>query len=136
VGLARTETISVFGAAGELTQTKERVDGSAWRTFDYIFDNLGRLFKTTGPAVGGSRPETYTVADEDGNVTTVRDALGRVNSFGYDVLSRLKQIVEPAVAGQAKTTAIHHNAAGLVSSVTDALQRTTTSTYDNVGNLV
>jgi YD repeat-containing protein len=133
----RPETVSIFNAAGDNVETREKtavtVSGESWRSWNYFYDQLGRLYETLGPVDNfGNRPATYSIADEDGNVRYSVNPLGRITEQTYDTLGNLKRVIEPAIPGQppVQPTTYVYNLAGLVASVTDSLLRVTANRYD------
>ena len=128
-----------------MQQRSDYLDGAAYRTTDFEYDELDRLVKTEAPAalhVDGStsRPTTETAYDLVGNTLRQTDPQGNVTSFEYDAAYRLtKQIAPDPVdgSGDAGPESLYaYDAAGQAARETDAEGRVTQKFYDLPGRLV
>ena len=128
-----------------MQQESEYLDGAAYRTTDFEYDDLDRLVKVEAPAalhVDGStsRPTTETAYDLVGNTLRQTDPQGNVTSFEYDAAYRLtKQIAPDPVdgGGDAGPESLYaYDAAGQAARETDAAGRVTQKFYDLPGRLV
>ena len=147
-----------YDAAHRLTQIQDNLgskivytlDAMGNRTKDEVFDpaltlkqkrqreynNLDRLTKD----IGGANPATEITQygyDNQGNLTTVTDPLGKITTNEYDALSRLKKMIDPAASGsgQGGNTQYAYDGLDQLTQVTDPRALTTTYTLDGLGNL-
>jgi RHS repeat-associated protein len=98
------------------------------RNFTFIYDGLGRLWKTPG-----NNGQLITNAyDNDNNLLSSTDALGHAKTYGYDQLNRVYKITD---ANTGITTSLH-DAADRVTRVTDPNGLITSYTYDGFGQLL
>jgi RHS repeat-associated protein len=112
----RTQT-QIFGGAGQLRRTRSAT-----------FDALGRQLTE----VGGAGQTTTYAYDNNGNVVSITDPLGRVTQQVFDPLNRKTQVTEPDGAG----TTIGYNQLDEVNAVTDPLGHTTTYLEDGFGDVI
>jgi RHS repeat-associated protein len=73
--------------------------------------------------------------DNNGNVTTTTDPLGRVTQNQYDALNRLTQVIDPQ-NGSTKPTIYQYDSANNLVQVTDPQGLQTKYTYNGHGNLI
>ena len=102
-----TQNQEKYNRLAQLVEQKIAAGSSLEKVFTYEYDFTGQKSKETGPA-GVLAQYTH---DNNGNVTSVKDALNRVTYFTYN---NFNQIL----------------------TTTDALGKTTTNTYDETGNLL
>jgi YD repeat-containing protein len=115
----------VFDPNGTLSQSRARV-----------YDGFNRLVQD----IGGANPATEITRygyDDQGNLTSVTDPLGRVSTNVYDALSRLIKVIDPAASGSGQGGTTEHVYDGL-----DQLSQVSTPTginhvfsSDGLGNL-
>ena len=103
---------------GVLAQTRSRV-----------YSNLNRLFQEVGAVTGEVTEYGY---DNQGNVTSAKDALNHITGNQYDYLNRLKQVTDPGTG----VTLYGYNGLDALTSVTDPRTLVTTYSLDGLGNLV
>ena len=146
---ARRNPATMIQQMGNLDPTPGEPTGSdtADRQTITLYDNLGRLVKTTLPSADHieadgttftGTTELITVYDGEDLVTQSIDQLGRITDFEYDGMRRSTKTILPAaaqftdtgmsVAWPEITTTYDGN--GNVTSTADPLGRTTTHTYD------
>jgi RHS repeat-associated protein len=73
--------------------------------------------------------------DNNGNVTTSTDPLGRSTTNQYDALNRLTKVIDP-YNGAAKPTIYQYDTANNLTSVTDPEGKATVYTYNGHNNLI
>ena len=118
-------TTNTYDNKNRIIET-ENADGSKIK---YAYDVIGRL-STVTDAKGGVTSYTY---DPNGNVLTVTDALGNVQTTNqYDEFNRV--ISTTSVAGG--TTINSYDKIGNLLSVTDSLGNIQSYTYDNLGRVI
>jgi RHS repeat-associated protein len=103
-----------------------------------VIDSLNRLQQD----IGGT---TYSVAptqaitqygyDNNANVTSTTDPLGRVTTHTYDALNRLVSVIDP-YNGSAKPTNYTYDTANNLTRVTDPENKATDYTYNGHNNLI
>ncbi|MBZ0171101.1 MAG: hypothetical protein K8E66_01850, partial [Phycisphaerales bacterium] len=106
----------VFDPMGALAQTRSRV-----------YNSLNRLAQE----IGAQNQVTQYGYDNQGNVTSVTDPLGRVTVNAYDALNRLLRVTDPGL-GQ---TQYGYNVLDQLTSVTDPRNLVTSYAYDGLSNL-
>lgn len=95
----------------------------------FTYDDNGNVLSRTD-ALG--KTTTFTYEPNFNKAASITDPLGHVTSFSYDSRGNLVATTDPS--GQ--TTTFGYDATGLLTSVTDALDGLRTLTYDGGGNLV
>lgn len=73
--------------------------------------------------------------DNNGNVTSTTDPLGRITQNQYDALNRLTQVIDPQ-NGATKPTIYTYDASNNLTQVTDPQGLQTKYTYNGHGNLI
>ncbi len=73
--------------------------------------------------------------DNNGNVTSTTDPLGRITTNQYDALNRLTQVIDPQ-NGATKPTIYTYDASNNLTQVTDPQGLSTQYTYSGHGNLI
>jgi RHS repeat-associated protein len=73
--------------------------------------------------------------DNNGNVTTTTDPLGRSTTNQYDALNRLTKVIDP-YNGTAKPTIYQYDTSNNLTSVTDPEGKATVYTYNGHNNLI
>jgi RHS repeat-associated protein len=73
--------------------------------------------------------------DDNGNLKTTTDPLGRVTTNNYDALNRLLSVIDP-YNGVSKPTSYTYDKAGNLETVTDPQGLTTSYTYNGHNNLI
>nr|HPH69846.1 hypothetical protein [Kofleriaceae bacterium] len=73
--------------------------------------------------------------DNNGNLTTTTDPLGRVTTNEYDALNRLVKVIDP-YNGAVKPTQYTYDATGNLTRVTDPEGKSTDYTYNGHNNLI
>ena len=117
-----TETLLAYDARGLCTNTAVRsAAGELLTQTSRTFDAAGREWIVQPPAAGAST-NTYTVA---GDLTQVRDALGRSTRFYYDA-RRLPTNVVNAANGTTRRTYYRN---GLLKTETDPLNHAATNLW-------
>ncbi|WP_177418136.1 IPT/TIG domain-containing protein [endosymbiont of Lamellibrachia barhami] len=94
---------------------------------EYDYDQMGRLNRVIGP-MGN---EIIMTHDENGNVITAKDSLGRIRGYMYDSMNRRIQTLFP----DSSSTHTEYDAVGNVVSRTDQADNTTLYEYDKVNRL-
>ena len=109
---------------GNLDKTSETFqDGSTWQ-YEYVNGNITR---TTTPLLH----QKVMGYDENDNLASLRDELGRVTNYTYDGNGNLTEIAYPDGTNNTFT----YNTRGQSLTITDAVGKTTTFSYDGYGNL-
>lgn len=112
--------------------------GTVKRSKSRVIDALNRLQQDIGGttyAVAPTQAITQYGYDNNGNLTTTTDPLGRVTNNNYDALNRLVSVIDP-YNGTTKPTLYSYNAAGQLETVTDPQGLTTSYTYNGHADLV
>jgi RHS repeat-associated protein len=120
-------TVQLTDSQGHQTTYTSVIAGGKW----YVSNAQGSGCSTC--TVRGSIQTTY---DNNGNVLTRTDELGRVTTYTYDANNNVTSIVQPAVNGASPTTRYTYNNLGEVLTMIDPLGQVTTNTYDSHGNLL
>lgn len=138
---------TVYDASGQVIETEDPLGNKTLN----VYDQLGRLAKTTAPNTGVTK-FTYNLNGDQLSVTNANgarsegtyDFLGRkvtttaiermpaaahVTTYGYDTAGRLASVTPP---GRASTT-YKYNAVGETTEVKDGAGNATTFTYDFAG---
>ncbi|MEJ1097688.1 MULTISPECIES: RHS repeat-associated core domain-containing protein [unclassified Pseudoxanthomonas] len=113
---------NLLSGSGAATVSGDVVGGS---TFKY--DELGRLIASTTKS-GNETKYTY---DNNDNLLSITDPLGKATSFGYDPLGRLASSKD----ADGYTTSILYDAGDRIVRVTDPRDKVTSYTYDGFGQL-
>ena len=116
------------------------------------YDSLGQVYQTAQYSVDqtygtiGSAETTNYSYDADGNLTTEKDPIGNITSFGYDGMDQQTTVLQPTVSvfntttreysNVAPLTTTAYDAAGNVISVEDPDDNVTTFAYDGIGREV
>jgi RHS repeat-associated protein len=128
---ARPITHSGYNTFGEQVQTKDPL-GNVTIT---RYDAAGRPIATRLPSY--TQPGTTTVLtpestatyDNNGQLATVTDALGKITRYTYDQFGRVAKVTAPNLGA----TTLTYNGAGDQTSVTDPNGATRRATYDYLG---
>lgn len=132
-----------YDPAGDLvSQTDPNGDVTS-----YSYDELGRRISSTAPdghvttysynadgmptGSAGTASSTAQTLDDQGQVTSTTDALGRTTTQSHDTVGRLISVTDPTGA----TTTYTYDAVGNRLTETDPLGNTTTNTYTPAGRL-
>jgi RHS repeat-associated protein len=91
------------------------------------YDELGRVIARRG---NHSQNVRYAY-DDNGNVETITDSLGKATTMAYDALGRVVSVKDPYT----KTTSFVYDDADRLVKVNDPRGRPTTYTYDGFGQL-
>jgi RHS repeat-associated protein len=93
----------------------------------------------TGPLGASAAPTNASISqygyDNNGNLTSTTDPLGRVTQNQYDALNRLTQVIDPQ-NGATKPTIYTYDAQNNLTQVTDPQGLQTKYTYNGHGNLI
>ena len=92
-----------------------------------VYDELGRVIARTG----NNNQNLRYAYDDNGNVTTITDSLGKVTTLAYDALDRVVSSKDP----RSGVTRFAYDAADRVTEVTDPRGRITSYKYDGFGQL-
>jgi RHS repeat-associated protein len=112
--------------------------GSVQKTKTRIIDSLNRLQQDIGGTTYATAPTqaiTQYGYDNNGNVTSTTDPLGRVTTHTYDALNRLVLVIDP-YNGSAKPTNYTYDTANNLTRVTDPENKSTDYTYNGHNNLI
>jgi uncharacterized delta-60 repeat protein/RHS repeat-associated protein len=121
------DTVDANGATS--TSRPTTFSASAADTTQYVYDNLDRKTETIEPtAPNGTRPTTYYVYDQSGNLIATTDADGNTTAFAYNLVDRQTTVTD--ALGDSTTTV--YDAVGNVLEVTDPLGWATTFQYDTM----
>jgi RHS repeat-associated protein len=118
---------SNFDPTGLLAKTKTR-----------IIDSLNRLQQDIGGTTYSVAPTTAVTQygyDNNANVTSTTDPLGRVTTNAYDALNRLVAVIDP-YNGATKPTSYTYDNANNLTRVTDPENKATDYTYNGHNNLI
>jgi RHS repeat-associated protein len=118
---------SNFDPTGLLAKTKNRV-----------IDSLNRLQQDIGGTTYSVAPTTAVTQygyDNNANVTSTTDPLGRVTTNAYDALNRLVAVIDP-YNGATKPTSYTYDNANNLTRVTDPENKSTDYTYNGHNNLI
>jgi RHS repeat-associated protein len=118
---------SNFDPTGLLAKTKTRV-----------IDSLNRLQQDIGGTTYATAPTTAVTQygyDNNANVTSTTDPVGRVTSNAYDALNRLVAVIDP-YNGATKPTTYVYDKANNLTRVTDPENKATDYTYNGHNNLI
>ncbi|MGQ0585843.1 MAG: RHS repeat-associated core domain-containing protein, partial [Gammaproteobacteria bacterium] len=120
------DKIDTFWSCTEGTTT---LYSKAW-----VYDSLGRLIGEQGNA-GQNTAYTY---DNNGNVRTRTDSLGRVWTYEYNAHDQVKSIQDPTSASnpQQVPSVLGYDGSGNLESVQDPRGILTSYAYDGFGKLV
>ena len=94
----RTETTYAFDLAGQLIESRQKIgspsSGYHDRVTNTAYDDLGRVYKTIGPAPnpGEPRPTSYNYYNASGDLRFTLDPSGRKVERQYDNLHRVIQV--------------------------------------------
>jgi len=97
-----------------------------------LYDNLGKLNKTTEYASSSTSYDTLMTYDAAGNLLTVRDAKGQVTRMAYDALNRLSRNTYP----DGLTGNVSYDDAGRVICEKDREGNCSFTTYDPAGRVL
>jgi RHS repeat-associated protein len=97
-----------------------------------LYDNLGRLNKTTEYASSSTSYDTLMTYDAAGNLLTVRDAKGQVTRMAYDALNRLARNTYP----DGLTENVSYDDAGRIICEKDREGNCSFTTYDPAGRVL
>lgn len=120
-------TLDTMG--NRIVEETEDPQGTVTRTLSRLYNELNRLVQQTG--ADPARVSDYAY-DDNGNQTTVTDALNHTRTSHYDALNRVQQVIDPK-NGQ---TDYAYDAQDNLTGVTDPLGLTTAYTYDGLGNRI
>jgi RHS repeat-associated protein len=108
------------------------------KTKTRIIDSLNRLQQDIGGTTYATAPTqaiTQYGYDNNANLTTTTDPLGRVTTNTYDALNRLVSVIDP-YNGSAKPTSYLYDNANNLTRVTDPENKATDYTYNGHNNLI
>ncbi|HTT36100.1 MAG TPA: DUF6531 domain-containing protein, partial [Burkholderiales bacterium] len=109
----------VFDSSGALARTRARV-----------YDNLNRLAQDIGGVNPATEITTYAY-DNQGNLTSITDALNHTSVQAFDALNRLVRMTDP----QGGQTQYSYDGLDQLTGVTDPRSVATGYTLDGLGNL-
>ncbi len=112
--------------------------GAVQKTKSRVIDSLNRLQQDIGGTTYATAPTqsiTQYGYDNNGNLTTTTDPLGRVTTNEYDALNRLVKVIDP-YNGAVKPTQYTYDATGNLTRVTDPEGKSTDYTYNGHNNLI
>jgi RHS repeat-associated protein len=132
-----------YDPAGSLQKQKQRAIDALNRLKQ---DIGGSSYASAAPAGAPALDASVTGAptnaaisqygyDNNGNLTTTTDPLGRVTQNQYDALNRLTQVIDPQ-NGSTKPTIYQYDSANNLVQVTDPQGLQTKYTYNGHGNLI
>ncbi|MGE0791354.1 MAG: RHS repeat-associated core domain-containing protein [Sandaracinaceae bacterium] len=134
-GLEFTHSFDAIGRISQTVETRTINGADTVRTFDYTYDEAGRLLTVTWDSV---LSESYTYDDNGNRLAWTRDpdgpgALPAVSytSAQYDARDQLLSYVDPSLG----TVSFTYDQAGRLASRTEGSD-TTYYRYDAVGNLL
>ena len=144
-----TESTYAFDLVGQLIESREKVGtlipGVHERVTNIAYDDLGRVYKTTGPAPnpGEPRPTSYNYYNAAGDLRYTRDPSGREVERSFDNLHRVTQVTipvdplgvdpaDPNAPTEAVTTHQYYPG-GAIDEIITAAGVTTKFTYDDEG---
>ncbi len=119
-----------------VSATRTDVTDALGRVTKYFFDKTkARNVVTSVEGLcscggGGSQVTTWTY-DNNLNVTSSTDALGRITSYTYDSAGNVLTVIDPT-----GTITYTYNSLGQVFTRTDQMGGVTTNTYSSTGNLL
>lgn len=133
------DTITTLDSFGRVVKTQEKVDGGAYKTTDYVYNNLGQLISISYPysnlwASLGSTMQSVFTYDDIGRV--IKQKLGD-NESNIIYYVNGKKVYDNTVNTHAKTYA--YNTFGKLVSVVEKngnTDQTTKYTWNIIGNLV
>jgi RHS repeat-associated protein len=108
------------------------------KTKTRIIDSLNRLQQDIGGTTYATAPTqaiTQYGYDNNANVTSTTDPLGRVTTHTYDALNRLVAVIDP-YNGATKPTGYTYDTANNLTRVTDPENKATDYTYNGHNNLI
>jgi len=97
-----------------------------------LYDNLGRLNRTTEYASSSTSYDTLMTYDAAGNLLTVRDAKGQVTRMAYDALNRFARNTYP----DGLTDNVSYDDAGRIICKKDREGNCSFTTYDPAGRVL
>jgi RHS repeat-associated protein len=112
--------------------------GTVQKTKTRIIDSLNRLQQDIGGTTYATAPTTAVTQygyDNNANLTSTTDPLGRVTTNAYDALNRLVTVIDP-YNGASKPTSYTYDNAGNLTRVTDPENKATDYTYNGHNNLI
>lgn len=129
-GMGNAIRYTLDAAGNRVKQDAEDPSGTLKRSMSRIYNKLGQM---AVQANSGGDPTDYAY-DENGNLETATDALGRVSTSDHDPLNRLAKVVQD-LGGIAATSSFEYDALDNVTKVTDPKGLATTYAYNGFGEL-
>jgi RHS repeat-associated protein len=113
-------------------ESYNRSNGLVTHRLVKLYDNLGRLNKTTEYASSSTSYDTLMTYDAAGNLRTVRDAKGQVTRMAYDALNKLAKNTYP----DGLTDNVSYDDAGRIICEKDREGNCSFTTYDPAGRVL
>lgn len=124
-------TTYIYDPNGQVIQTQQSANGTALRATSTAYTPTGKAAKVTD-ANGNSIRFDYDLLDR---LSSARDDMGRVATYGYDALSRQTSISNPAIQSSPLLQK-SYTPDGLLASITDANSHATSFAYDKFDRLI